>query len=260
MVANMTLTKIPTSTRDREVGSMRDGDRSAAEIAPQILVIDDDRRMRKYLRATLTNQRFRVVEAENGHDGLAQAAAHNPDLILLDFSLPDLDGLQVTIRLREWSAAPVLILSAHEDVEGKIATLDAGANDYLTKPFRTGELLARIRVWLRHTQRAHPASLESAIEVGELKIDLSRRLVFAAGREVRLTATEYKLFSVLIRNAGKVMTHEQILSVVWGPAYTSEMQYLRVYVGQLRQKLEREPARPRYLVTEPGVGYRLRAH
>jgi two-component system KDP operon response regulator KdpE len=260
MVANMAFTNIPPSTRDREAGSMKDGDRSAAVTAPQILVIEDDRRMRKYLRATLADHGFRVIEAETGEEGLTQAAAHNPELILLDYGLPDIDGLQVTMRLREWSAAPILILSAREDEEGKILSLDAGANDYLTKPFGTGELLARIRVWLRQTQRASPASLESAIEVGALKIDLAKRLVFAGGREVRLTATEYKLFSLLIRNAGKVMTHEQILSAVWGPAYTNETQYLRVYIGQLRQKLEKEPARPRYLVTEPGVGYRLRTH
>jgi two-component system KDP operon response regulator KdpE len=239
---------------------MREADRCAATAtAPLILVVEDDRRMRRYLCTTLADQGFRVLEAETGQDALAQATGHNPELVLLDFGLPDLDGLQVTMRLREWCAAPILILSGCEDEEGKVLALDGGANDYLTKPFGTAELLARIRVWLRQTQRASPTSLESTIDVGDWRIDLARRLVFVDGQEVRLTSTEYRLFALLIRNAGKVLTHEQILAAVWGPAYTKEVQYLRVYVAQLRHKLEREPARPRYLVTEPGVGYRLRA-
>jgi two-component system KDP operon response regulator KdpE len=228
-------------------------------LMPLVLVVEDDRRMRKYLRATLADQRFRVVDAENGSQGLVQASGHNPDLVILDYGLPDFDGIQVTTKLREWTAAPILMLSARDEEYDKVAALDAGANDYLTKPFGTGELLARIRVWLRHTQRATADSLDSILEVGELRIDFARRLAFVGEREVRLTPTQYKLFGTMMRNAGKVLTHEQILFTVWGPAYTRETQYLRVYMGQLRQKLEGDPARPRYLVTEPGVGYRLRA-
>jgi two-component system KDP operon response regulator KdpE len=224
---------------------------------PLVLVVEDDRRMRNYLRATLADQHFRVVDAENGSQGLIQASGHNPDLVLLDFGLPDFDGIQVTTKLREWTAAPILMLSARDEECDKVTALDAGANDYLTKPFGTGELLARIRVWLRHTQRASADSLDTTLEVGDLRIDFGKRLVFLADQEVRLTPTQYKLLGTMMRNAGKVLTHEQILFSVWGPAYTKETQYLRVYIGQLRQKLEREPARPRYLVTEPGVGYRL---
>ena len=225
---------------------------------PLVLVVDDDRRMRRYLRATLADQRFRVVEAESGAEALAQAAAHNPDLVLLDFGLPDFDGVAVTTRLREWTTVPILVISAREHESDKIAALDAGANDYLTKPFGTGELLARIRVWLRHMDRATRDSLDPIFEVGELRLDFGRRLAFVGEREVHLTPTEYKLFGTLIKNAGKVLTHQQILVTVWGAAYARETQYLRVYMGQLRQKLEANPARPRYLVTEPGVGYRLR--
>ena len=228
-------------------------------LMPLVLVVEDDRRMRKYLRATLADQRFRVVDAENGSQGLIQASGHNPDLVILDYGLPDLDGIQVTTKLREWTTAPILMLSARDEEYDKVAALDAGANDYLTKPFGTGELLARIRVWLRHTQRASADSLDSTLEVGELRIDFAKRLAFVGDREIRLTPTQYKLFGMMMRNAGKVLTHEQILFTVWGPAYTKETQYLRVYMGQLRQKLESDPARPRYLVTEPGVGYRLRA-
>jgi two-component system KDP operon response regulator KdpE len=227
-------------------------------LMPLVLVVEDDRRMRRYLRATLSDQKFRVVDTENGSEGLTQAAAHNPDLVILDFGLPDFDGIHVTTKLREWTAAPILMLSARDEEYDKVAALDAGANDYLTKPFGTGELLARIRVWLRHMQRASADALDSTLEVGELRIDFAKRLAFVRDREVRLTPTQYKLFGTMMRNAGKVLTHEQILFAVWGPAYTKETQYLRVYMGQLRQKFENEPAKPRYLVTEPGVGYRLR--
>ena len=231
----------------------------APAITPLVLLVEDDRGMRRYLRAILSDQRFRSVETETGSEALVQASAHNPDLVLLDLALPDMDGIQVATKLREWTAAPILILSARDEELEKIAALDAGANDYLTKPFGTGELLARIRVWLRHTQRATSDSLTSVLDVGDLRIDFARRLAFVAGREVRLTPTQYKLLAMMMRNAGKVLTHEQILFTVWGPAYTRETQYLRVYMGQLRQKFEAEPARPRYFITEPGVGYRLRA-
>jgi two-component system KDP operon response regulator KdpE len=230
-----------------------------AAVSPLILVVEDDRQMRRYLRTTLTEQHLRVIETETGTEAIAQASAHNPDLVLLDYGLPGIDGIQVTTKLRAWSAAPIVILSARGEEFDKIAALDAGANDYLTKPFGTAELLARIRVWLRHTQRAPADSLSSVLEVGPLRIDFDKRLAYVDGREVRLTPTQYKLFATMMRHAGKVLTHERILFTVWGPAYTRETQYLRVYMGQLRQKLEREPARPRHFVTEPGIGYRLRA-
>jgi two-component system, OmpR family, KDP operon response regulator KdpE len=226
---------------------------------PLVLLVEDDRGMRKYLGATLTDQHLRVVDAQTGAEALVQASGHNPDLILLDLVLPDMDGIQVTTRLREWTVAPILIVSGKDDESEKVAALDAGANDYLIKPFHTSELLARIRVWLRHIHRAGSETLSSVLDVGDLRIDFDKRVAFAAGREVRLTPTQYKLFAMLMRNAGKVLTHEQILSSVWGPAYTRETQYLRVYMGKLRHKFEKDPARPRYFVTEPGVGYRLRA-
>jgi two-component system, OmpR family, KDP operon response regulator KdpE len=250
------------SPGSRPLASPSGGDAPASAkpfLMPLVLVVEDDRRMREYLRATLSDQRFRVVDAENGSQGLIQASGHNPDLVILDFGLPDFDGIRVATKLREWSAAPILMLSARDEEYDKVAALDAGANDYLTKPFGTGELLARIRVWLRHTQRASADSLDATLEVGDLRIDFGKRLVFLRDREIRLTPTQYKLLGTMMRNAGKVLTHEQLLFTVWGPAYTKETQYLRVYIGQLRQKLEQDPARPRHLVTEPGVGYRLLA-
>jgi two-component system KDP operon response regulator KdpE len=225
---------------------------------PLILVVEDDRQMRGYLRATLTDQLFRVLEAGTGADGLAYATRHNPDFVILDLGLPDMDGLEVITSLRKWAAVPLLILSARVREAEKIAALDAGANDYLTKPFGTGELLARIRVWLRQSERSDADSTSSVLEVGDLRIDFAKRLAFVGDREVRLTRTQYKLFGTLMRNAGKILTHEQILFTVWGPAYTRETPYLRVYMGQLRQKFENNPARPRYLMTEPCIGYRLR--
>jgi two-component system KDP operon response regulator KdpE len=245
----------PTPSSSSRVAPVSAG---PAANAPLVLLVEDDPRMRKYLHQTLTDQCLRVVETETGTEGLVQAAAHNPDLVVLDFTLPDLDGIQVTTRLREWSAAPILILSARDEQQGKVAALDAGANDYLTKPFSTAELLARIRVWLRHTQRAHADSLQPSLEVGELRIDFDKRLAYLRGQEVRLTPTQYKLFAMMMRNAGKVLTHEQLLLSVWGPSYTHETQYLRVYMGQIRRKFEADPARPRYFLTESGIGYRLR--
>ncbi len=226
--------------------------------APLVLLVEGDRTMRKYLRATLVEQRLRVIETKTGAEALSQAAAHNPDLVVLDFGLPDIDGIEVTMKLREWSAAPILVLSACDEEPEIIAALDAGANDYLSKPFNTGEFLARIRVWLRQTQRARADSLSSVLDVGSLRIDFGKRLAFMNGVEVRLPPTQYKLFAAFMRNAGKVLTHEQILLTVWGPAYTRETQYLRVYMGRLRKKFEEDPTRPRFFVNEPGVGYRLR--
>lgn len=225
---------------------------------PLVLVVEDDAHMRRFLRASLTAHGYRLVETTTGKDALAQATAYNPDLVLLDLGLPDMDGLVVTRNLREWSAVPIIVISARGQEQDKIDALDGGADDYLTKPFGTGELLARLRVALRHAERVGREP-EPAITVGDLRIDLAKREVFSGDAEVHLTPLEYKLFAILMKHAGKVLTHRQLLKEVWGPTYVDQTQYLRVYMVQLRHKLERDPARPRYLVTEPGVGYRLRA-
>jgi len=226
---------------------------------PLLLVVEDDTQMRKFLRASLASNGYRLVEAVNGAEGLTQAASYNPDLILLDLGLPDMDGLVVTQRLREWNSAPIIVISARGQEDDKIHALDAGADDYLTKPFGTGELLARIRVALRHSGRSRQERSEPILTVGELSVDLDKRSVHVAGKEVHLTPTEYKLLATLLKNAGKVLTHRQLLKEVWGPGYANNTQYLRVYMVQLRHKLEQDAARPRYLVTEPGVGYRLKS-
>jgi two-component system KDP operon response regulator KdpE len=231
---------------------------TATTAGPLVLIVDDEPPMRKFLQCMLDDHGFRTVVAASGTEGLRQAMSYNPDFVLLDLSLPDLDGIEVTRRLRDWMTAPIVIISARGQESDKISALDVGANDYVTKPFATGELLARVRVWLRQIARSGTDRDEPLIEVGELRIDLGRRLVYAADRLVHLTPTEYKLFATLMRNAGRVMTHRQLLEATWGPAYANEAQYVRVYMGQLRQKLESNPARPRYLLTEPGVGYRLR--
>lgn len=222
-----------------------------------VLVIEDEAPIRRFLRASLPSHGYHLIEADNGEDGLLQAAMHRPAIIILDLGLPDLDGLQVTQRLREWTTTPIIVLSARGREDDKIAALDAGADDYLTKPFGMGELLARLRVALRHLQQHGGEKGEPVFQVGSLQVDLVRRQVFVAEQEVHLTPNEYNLLTTLVQHAGKVMTHRQLLREVWGPAYTEENHYLRVYMGQLRHKLEADPARPRYLLTEPGVGYRL---
>lgn len=226
---------------------------------PLLLVVEDDAQMRKFLRASLASHGYRLVEATTGNEGLNQAASYNPDLILLDLGLPDIDGLEVTKRLREWASAPIIVISARGQEDDKINALDAGADDYLTKPFGTGELLARIRVALRHAARAGQERTEPVLCVGDLRLDLDKRTVHVAGSEVHLTPIEYKLLTTLLKNAGKVLTHRQLLKEVWGPGHANNTQYLRVYMVQLRHKLEADAARPRYLVTEPGVGYRLKS-
>jgi two-component system KDP operon response regulator KdpE len=227
-------------------------------LAPAILVVEDDPRMRRFLRDALANEQFRVMDAHTGRDALIQAGMHNPDLVVLDVGLPDIDGLEVTKKLREWTATPIVIVSARQTDSEKVAAFEAGANDYVTKPFSTAILLARIRVWLREAQRATGMSPGTVIEVGGIAIDLARRVAFLDRNEVRLSLTEYKLLSFMMRNAGKVLTHQQILSAVWGPKYARETQYLRVYMGHIRQKFEQDPARPRYFLTELAIGYRLR--
>jgi two-component system KDP operon response regulator KdpE len=215
--------------------------------------------MRRFLRAALGAQDYGLVEATTARDGLAQAASRNPDVILLDLGLPDRDGLEVTRELREWSAIPIIVLSARGREQDKVAALDLGADDYLTKPFGVEELLARIRVALRHAALPPGAPPEPVFEAGDVRVDLVRREVRRGGQEVHLTPTEYKLLTLLIRHAGKVLTHRQLLKEVWGTNYADQSHYVRVYMAQLRQKLEADPARPRLLVTEPGVGYRLKA-
>jgi two-component system KDP operon response regulator KdpE len=223
-----------------------------------ILLIEDEPQMLRLLRIILQSQGYRLVESSTGQDGLMQAATRAPDVILLDLGLPDIDGLEVTRRLREWSDVPIIVISAREQEQDKIKALDAGADDYLTKPFGAGELVARIRVAMRHKALREAGQHESIFTLGNLRVDLARRQVFLNEKEVHLTPIEYKLLTVLIKNAGKVLTHRQLLKEVWGPPYLTETQYLRVYMAQLRHKLEADPARPSFLINEPGVGYRLK--
>ena len=226
--------------------------------APLVLVIEDEPQMRRFLRPALEGQGYRVVEAATASEALVLASSHNPDLVILDLGLPDGDGLQVTRRLREWSTAPIVVVSARGQEADKVAALDAGADDYLTKPFGTGELFARLRVAQRHTASLTLEAGDPVFEATGLKVDLGARQVFRDGQEVHLTPLEYKLLTTLIRHAGKVVTHRQLLKEVWGPGSTDQTHYLRVYMGQLRHKIEEDPARPRYLTTEIGVGYRLK--
>lgn len=218
------------------------------------LVIDDEVQIRRLLRLTLEAHGYKVFEAATGQEGLQEAAQHRPEIVLLDLGLPDLDGVTILKRLREWSEVPVLVLSVRDREEDKIAALDAGANDYITKPFSTGELLARLRVAQRQVR---PAAELAIFRSGDLQVDLTARVVTVKGGEVKLTATEYALLRLFVRHAGKVLTHRQILREVWGPAAVEQTHYLRVYLAHLREKLEASPAQPRLFITEPGVGYRL---
>lgn len=226
---------------------------------PLVLVVEDDPVIAKFIRAALGNRGFGVVTAATGADALAQATSHNPDLVLLDLKLPDLDGFTVLSRLREWYRAPVLIVSASERQSDKVGALEAGANDYVTKPFAVGELVARMRVWLRQAAMFAGDESSSLRQVGELRFDFGRGVVSVRDEEIRFTRTEYKLLGFFVKNAGKVLSHEQILEHVWGPRHRKSAQYVRVYVGHLRRKIERDPQDPRYLVTEAGIGYRLKA-
>jgi len=221
---------------------------------PIVLVIDDEAQIRRFLRISLESNSYRVREAFTGQEGLEQVALLRPDVVILDLGLPDMDGLQVLARLREWSRVPVIILSVRDADADKIAALDAGADDYLTKPFSVGELLARLRVAQRHVQ---PISEASIFQAGALRVDLARRIVTVEHEAIKLTATEYAFLRLLVQNAGKVLTHRQILREVWGPQYVDETHYLRVYAAQLRRKIEDDPAQPKLLLTEPGVGYRF---
>jgi two-component system, OmpR family, KDP operon response regulator KdpE len=230
-----------------------------AEPAPVVLLIEDEPQMRRFLRAALENEAYRLVEAATAREGLAQAAGQNPDIILLDLGLPDGDGIDLTRRIREWAHMPIVVISARGQERDKVAALDAGADDYLTKPFGVGELLARMRVALRHAARAAGQPDDPVFVVDDLRVDLEHRQVFVDEREVHLTPTEYKLLITLVRHAGKVLTHRQLLKEVWGANTVTQTPALRVHMTQLRHKLERDPAQPRHLLTEPGVGYRLKA-
>ncbi len=225
---------------------------------PLVLVIEDDRHIQSFLRISLGSQDYKLVETGLGKEGVALAASHVPDVVILDLGLPDIDGLEVIRRIREWSRVPIIVLSARGPERDKVAALDVGADDYLTKPFGVGELLARIRVSLRRAARPRAGEEgETHFRVGDLEIDLERRRVQLGAEELHLTPIEYRLLAVLVRHAGKVLTHNFLLQEVWGPMSADQTQYLRVYMAALRRKIEREPTQPRYLLTEVGVGYRL---
>jgi two-component system KDP operon response regulator KdpE len=233
---------------------------SPAEPAPSlplVLLIEDEAQVRRFLRATLPPQGYRLVEATSGEQGLLEAATRRPDLVLLDLGLPDVDGEKVIRDLRDWSHVPVLVLSVRGRERDKVQALEAGADDYLTKPFGMDELLARMKVALRHALQKERGTSEPTFTVGQLRVDLAARRVWLREKDVHLTRTEYQMLTILIRHAGKVVTHRQLLNEVWGPEAGHQTGYLRVYMKHLRHKLEDEPAFPRYLLTETGVGYRL---
>ncbi len=226
-----------------------------SEEGQRVLIVDDEVSIRRYLRAALGAEGFATHEAKTGQEALDGAVLYHPEIIILDLGLPDIDGVEVTRRLREWSQTPIIILSVREAENDKVAALDAGADDYLTKPFGTSELMARVRVALR---RASKSPDEPVFQVDKLKMDVSRRIVVVDENQISLTPTEYEILRILLQNAGKVLTHHQLLRQVWGTAYESDMHMLRVNISNLRRKIEPDPSRPHYLVTEPGVGYRIR--
>ncbi len=226
-----------------------------AEVVARVLVVDDESQIRRFLRTSLVAHGYTIIEAANGNEALLKAADDRPEVMILDLGLPDIDGMEVIRRVREWSQVPIIVLSVRGRESDKIAALDAGADDYVTKPFGMGELLARIRAALRN--RLADEVEEPVFRNGGLCVDLSKRLVSLDGREIKLTPNEYELLRVLVLNAGKVVTHQHLLREVWGPADIDQTHYVRVYVGQLRQKIEPDPAQPCFIITEAGVGYRL---
>ncbi len=221
---------------------------------PIAVIIDDEVQIRRLLKVTLEANGYKVFEAATGEMGLAEVAQRRPEVVVLDLGLPDMDGIAVLKRLREWSRVPVIVLSVRDSEEDKIAALDNGADDYLTKPFGSGELLARLRVAQRHVQ---PAAEDTVFQNGHLEVDLATRTVKVHGKPIKLTATEYALLQLFVRHAGKVLTHRQILKEVWGPTYTEQTHYLRVYMTHLREKIEENPSEPELLITESGIGYRM---
>lgn len=224
------------------------------EKGARILIIDDENQIRRMLKIALAAHGYEMHEAATGQEGLNQVALFHPDLIILDLGLPDIDGLSVLKQLREWNKVPIIVLSVREIENEKITALDLGADDYVTKPFSMGELLARMRVALRHAAKSDD---EPIITFGGLTVDMAHRLVTVEGNEIKLTPTEYDILKYLVINAGKVLTHRQLLRTIWGVDYQQEAHYLRVYIGQLRRKIEKDPTRPQYIITEPGVGYRF---
>ena len=233
------------------------GEQEGSTPGPLVLVVEDEAQLRRFLRPSLTAHGYRVIEAATGEDGMTMVRQHVPDLILLDLGLPDLDGVDLTRRIRQGNHVPIVVISARGQEADKVAALDAGADDYLTKPFGVPELLARIRAGLRHGLRQAGVEPENDFRAGPLRIELAARRVFIGDTEVRLTAIEYRLLSTLVQHAGRVVTHRQLLDQVWGPGHADQTQYLRVYMAHLRRKLEPDPARPRIFRTETGVGYRL---
>ena len=223
---------------------------------PVVVLIEDDPEVRGFVRTGLLEQGYRLFEAPTGVDGLTEAANNRPDVVVVERDLPDMDGIEVVRRLREWTSVPVVVLSARDQESDKVEALDAGADDYVTRPFGIGEFLARIRVALRHAAGAGRPE-EAVFTLGDLRVDLARRRVFLADRELRLTPIEYRLLATLIHHAGNVLTHRHLLTEVWGPSHMEKVHYLRVYMAHLRRKIEADPTNPRYLLTEPGVGYRL---
>ncbi len=227
------------------------------EPKPTVLLVEDEKQMRKLVTISLRANGYEVIEAETAEEGVKQAAAYTPDLVLLDLGLPDMDGFSVIKRVREWSTTPIIVISASGQEEKKVRALDEGADDYLTKPFGAAELMARIRVAIRHSARGPDSN--AVVRIGDdVEVDLVKRIVQVRGAEIHLTPIEYKLLTTLAKHAGMVMTHRQLLEQVWGPGHAHQMQYLRVYMTQLRHKLEKNPARPQWLLTEPGVGYRIK--
>jgi two-component system KDP operon response regulator KdpE len=222
-----------------------------------ILIVEDEPDIRQFLRSSLGAEGYRVVESATGERGTIDAGTHKPDLAIVDLGLPDVDGVEVIRRIRQWSPMPIIVLSARALEQSKVQALDAGADDYVTKPFGVGELLARVRVALRHTARS--ASGRPALRMGPVSVDLEKHIVRRGGAEVHLTALEFRLLNCLAQHLGMVVTHRQLLREVWGPSHVEDTHYLRIYMKQLRDKLEEDPVRPRHLVTETGVGYRLLA-
>jgi len=226
-----------------------------SEIRPIVVVVEDERQIRRFVRSALEAEGCNVFEADNGRQGLVEAGTRKPDLVVLDLGLPDIDGVEFIKDLRGWSTAPIIVLSARSTEADKVTALDAGADDYLAKPFGVAELVARVRALLRRHSRDAEGGAQTAF--GDVSVDLSRRVVLRSGQPVHLTVIEYRLLALLIGNAGKVLTHRHLLREVWGPSYVESNHYVRIYVARLRQKLEADPAQPRYLLTETGVGYRF---
>jgi two-component system KDP operon response regulator KdpE len=225
---------------------------------PLILIVEDEPQMLRFMRASLGSHGYRLLEAGTAQEATQLATTHAPELILMDLGLPDMDGLELTKQMREWTRTPIIVISARGREDDKVLALDAGADDYLTKPFGINELLARIRVALRHVREAASNVSDPVLVVRDLTLDLGKRQVHVGGKEVHLTPTEYKLLALLGQHRGKVLTHRQILKEVWGPAYANRSHYVRVHMAELRKKIEADPARPKLIVTEPGVGYRMR--